>query len=245
VGDPESATGLGSVGALLRTALALYRVHGRTYIALSAFAVVPVTIAIMAVALAARDPHAARTPLTDIAGAAEALLVFPMVFGATALAVAEQLSGRTPRAGPALRRTLSRASLFVGTTVLAAALMFAGLVLLIVPGVVLIVWFSFTWPVIALEDGSFGGALQRSRSLVRGRFWAVARADLAIMVVGFVAALAVAVPFIVLARPFADSERAQLAVSFLATLPSYLIVLPWSAIALTLLYVRALDRSTA
>jgi hypothetical protein len=145
---------------------------------------------------------------------------------------------------PALARTLSRASLLVGTTVLAGALMFAGLVALIVPGLVLIAWFSFVWPVAALEERTFFGALGRSRELVRGRFWQVVRTDLAIMITGLVAAIAVAIPMLVLVLPFGGSDRSRLAASILATVPSDLIVLPWSAIALTLLYVRALEAST-
>jgi hypothetical protein len=238
VGDPELATGPGGVGALLRAALALYLARARLYIALTAFAVVPVAIALFALALAAPDPHAAQTPITRLDAAANALLVLPLTVGATAWAVAEQLAGGRPQLRPVLLRTLARASLLVGTTVLAAVLTFAGLVAFVVPGLMLLVWFQLACQVVVLEERSFVPALARSRALVRGRFWKVVLVDLAILAAALVATVVVAIPTLLLLLPFDGSDRSRLAATALGAIPADVLVLPWCSIALTLLYVR-------
>lgn len=66
---------------------------------------------------------------------------------------------------------------FVGPLVLAGILagigIAIGLVLLVVPGLVLLTWWSLIAPVIVLERASVGAAFGRSRSLVRGNGWQV------------------------------------------------------------------------
>jgi hypothetical protein len=49
----------------------------------------------------------------------------------------------------------------------------AGLLLLVVPGVVVFTWFALAAPLIELEGCGVREALRRSRQLVRGRFWPV------------------------------------------------------------------------
>jgi hypothetical protein len=49
----------------------------------------------------------------------------------------------------------------------------AGLVLLIVPGILVFGWFALAAPVVEIEDRGVGGAFRRSRELVRGNFWRV------------------------------------------------------------------------
>jgi hypothetical protein len=48
-----------------------------------------------------------------------------------------------------------------------------GLVLLIVPGLILLTWWSLIVPVIVLEGAPFGESFGRSRELVRGHGWTV------------------------------------------------------------------------
>lgn len=51
---------------------------------------------------------------------------------------------------------------------------FAGLVLLVIPGIVFLVWFSLIGPVLEVERTGVIAAFRRSRELVRRRFWLVA-----------------------------------------------------------------------
>lgn len=46
-----------------------------------------------------------------------------------------------------------------------------GFILLIIPGIIFLVWFSLFEPVIVIEDIGYASALGRSRSLVKGYFW--------------------------------------------------------------------------
>jgi hypothetical protein len=49
----------------------------------------------------------------------------------------------------------------------------AGLVALVVPGVIFFTWFGLIAPVIEIEDRGLRAAFKRSRELVRGHFWKV------------------------------------------------------------------------
>ena len=82
----------------------------------------------------------------------------------------------------------------LGTGLLAGLIIMGGLILLIVPGIIFSIWFSFVQYLVIEENISGTKALRRSRELVKGRFWQVAwyTAFIAIlgMGVGFVSDLA-------------------------------------------------------
>jgi hypothetical protein len=68
----------------------------------------------------------------------------------------------TPKIGP----------LFI-TSLLSGLGIMAGLILLVIPGLVLATWWFVAAPVVMLEDKSGASALGRSRELVRGNGWTV------------------------------------------------------------------------
>lgn len=70
----------------------------------------------------------------------------------------------------ALRFILS----YIFITILTALAVVGGLILLIIPGIMFMVWFSFAPYVLINEEKRGTEALSRSRELVRGRFWQVA-----------------------------------------------------------------------
>lgn len=53
-------------------------------------------------------------------------------------------------------------------------LVFVGLTLAVVPGMLVFVWLGLSGPVVEIEKRSVWGSLKRSWQLVRGRFWTVA-----------------------------------------------------------------------
>lgn len=59
------------------------------------------------------------------------------------------------------------ASLLVGLIVI------GGLILLVLPGILFAIWYSFVQPVVLLEDKRNWAALKQSREYVRGRWWGV------------------------------------------------------------------------
>ncbi len=53
------------------------------------------------------------------------------------------------------------------------AIVIVGLLLFVVPGILVFVWFGLAGPVVEIERRTVRGALARSLSLVRGNFWTV------------------------------------------------------------------------
>lgn len=107
-----------------------------------------------------------------------------------------------------------------------------GFVLLIVPGVILLTWWSLIAPVIVIEDRSAVEAFGRSRELVRGHGWAVLGVVMISTLLSIVAAALVRAAFAFL-PPFGEivigSTLAQAIVS------------PFAAIAVTVAYFRLTD----
>jgi len=62
---------------------------------------------------------------------------------------------------------------YLGLTIVTGVILFIGFLLLIIPGIILSVWFAFSTFVLVLEKSSITDALRRSREYVRGRWWGV------------------------------------------------------------------------
>jgi hypothetical protein len=107
-----------------------------------------------------------------------------------------------------------------------------GVVLLIVPGLILLTWWSVIAPVIVIEDKSALESFGRSRELVRGNGWAVFGVVMISTLLSIIAAALVRAAFAFL-PPFGEivigSTLAQAIVS------------PFAAIAVTVMYFRLRD----
>lgn len=73
----------------------------------------------------------------------------------------------------AYRRGWRKLRSFLWITILFIAALLLGLILLIIPGIVFYVWFSFATYVLITEDLKGFKALNKSREYTRGRWWAV------------------------------------------------------------------------
>ncbi len=71
----------------------------------------------------------------------------------------------------------------VAVDLLYAAVVVGGLLLLIVPGVVFLVWFALVAPAVEIEHLGVRAAFRRSREVVRGHFWLVFGLVIPILVV--------------------------------------------------------------
>jgi hypothetical protein len=91
--------------------------------------------------------------------------------GAVAAVVTQTRTG-TRRSVIQLARTLAYGRL-IAVDVLFALLVVAGLVALVVPGILFFTWFALVAPVVEIEDRGVVAAFRRSRELVRGSFWRV------------------------------------------------------------------------
>jgi hypothetical protein len=229
----------------MRQALSLYRARIGLYLALIAIPVVPVGMALVALAAASPDPSGQQEKILAIDLAAEFLLVMPICTAAVAYAVVAQLGGRAITLGEILRTVLPRSSILVGTVILSALATFAGLIAFVLPGLVMAIWFQFVGQVVILEHGSYLGALRRCRELVRGLWWRTLGYVVAVNVASGVAGLVLSTLVSGALQPRDASDRSRLVVPLVANIPSSILVLPFSTIALTLIYLRLRDRTPA
>lgn len=103
-----------------------------------------------------------------------------------------------------------------------------GLVLLIVPGLVLLTFWSLGSPAIVVERVGPIGAFGRSWRLVRGQAWSV----FATLIVVLLIVIGVGIVFGILATPIGDGEAA----TYVASILSSSITAPIFALAVTIMY---------
>ena len=238
VADTRPGADAEGIRAIMRRALTISRARMRLYLALAALPIVPVGIAIVAVAAASPDPAGQTERITELDLAAEFLLVMPICQAAVAYAVVAQLAGRTPKLGEVLRAVLPRWSVLIGTVILSALAILLGLVALVIPGIVMSVWFQFVGQVVILEHVSYLEALRRCRELVRGAWWRTAGWLLVILLIGGLASILISALVAGALQPQDASERSKLVVPLAANIPSSILLLPFTTIAVTLVYLR-------
>ena len=148
--------------------------------------------------------------------------------GAIAEAVADVRDGRADLSiGDTLNRVGPRVGVLVVAGLLAALGVILGLVLLIVPGLVLLTWWSALVPVIVLERAGILEAFGRSRELVRGHGWSV----FGVIVLSLL--LVLGANFVVSIALAWLGDEVQ---SFLQSLISNTVVTPFVAAAWTVMY---------
>ena len=103
-----------------------------------------------------------------------------------------------------------------------------GLVLFIVPGLVLLTWWSVVVPVLVVERPGIGAAFSRSRELVRGHGWQV----FALLVVVLIMLIVASAVLAVAAVAISDSAVS----SAIASLISNVTIVPFFSIAVATLY---------
>jgi hypothetical protein len=115
-----------------------------------------------------------------IVAAAVGVVLVQVVFGLLGEvfysgAVARLIAGHPDEARVSLREIAGELDYgrLVAADILYTGTVGAGLILLVVPGVLVFTWFALTAPLIELERLGLRAAFARSRALVRGRFWGV------------------------------------------------------------------------
>lgn len=105
------------------------------------------------------------------------------------------LAGQPATWQQALRLAVSRWGASIGTGFLAGLIVLGMLLLLIIPGIIWSLYYSFFIYVVALRGLSGKRALDYSKALVKGQWWRVCGFLLVIEGIGAIACIAVAVPF--------------------------------------------------
>jgi hypothetical protein len=102
--------------------------------------------------------------------------------GAVAILLTHPQEGRPP----SLRQIASMVNYgpLIAIDLLYGALVAAGLVFFVVPGVLAFVWFGLAAPVVEIEHRGIRAAFARSARLVRGKFWVVAMVLIPIEIAG-------------------------------------------------------------
>jgi hypothetical protein len=217
-------------GEIFREAWTLYRSHWKHFvpIALVIFVILSIATILLVAALGL------------IGAAFAAVLSFVGVFwlqGAIVTAVEDVRDGRPDMSiGETLNKVGPRVGTLVAAGLLAGLGVAIGLVLLIVPGLILLTWWSLIVPVIMVEGSGVMAAFGRSRELVRGHGWQVfgviALSILIVIVAGIIVSILLA---------FLPEEIR----SFLQSLISNTLITPFIAAAWTLMYFRLRGTETA
>lgn len=146
------------LGGILDGAFSIYR--GNVVALLGSVAVVVVPISLLEIVLG---------PLGFVVG----VLVGVVTPAIGALVVGDVATGRVPSIGGVWRRLLPLVMPLILTSLLVILAEVFGLILLVIPGVLCYVWFSLSAQVLAIENRRYGGAMARSRQLVKGSWWRV------------------------------------------------------------------------
>jgi len=176
------------IGEMLDSAIKLYRQHWKTFMGLVALVLVPYLFLQGFLARGAvptnpfnprpltfEEVHAARVAsiIVGVFSGVFFLFVEPFLRGAVARAAADVYAGQRPDLAPMYRFAVRRFHSILWVSVLAGLAVVGGFILLIVPGVLFLVRFSFATTVVVVEDQRGRKAMGRSWRLVKGRFWKV------------------------------------------------------------------------
>lgn len=208
---------------VLSEAWAMYKAHWRHLLPISLVVYLGVALVTLLLVLL-------LTWFGAILGAIVSLVAIFWVQGALVRAVDDIRDGR---ADLTMGQTFERVRPQLGSIIVAGLLaglgIAVGLVLFIVPGLVLLTWWSLIIPVIVLEQSAAGAAFSRSRELVRGYAWNV----FGVIVLTILLVIAFSIVLGLVLSPVAEWLQ-----SFLSNVISGTLVTPFIALTWTVLYHR-------
>ena len=214
-------------GEVLREAWALYKAHWRHFLPLALLVFVVLSLVSLLLSFVLGWFGAILATVIGLVG------VF-WLQGALCEAVADVRDGRADLSiSETLQRVRPRVASLLGAGLLAGLGVAAGLILLIVPGLVLLTWWSVIVPVIMLENVAAMESFGRSRALVRGHGWNVFGVIVLTVLVLIVFAIVLAIVLAILLAWLPDEVR-----GYVQTLVSNTVTAPFLALAWTLMYFR-------
>jgi ABC-type multidrug transport system fused ATPase/permease subunit len=217
-------------GEVLSEAWAMYKAHWRQFLPL-AF-VVFLVISLISLVLA--------WVLGWFGAVFAAVIGFIGVFwlqGALCEAVADVRDGRADLSiSETIQKVRPRVAPLLGAGVLAGLGVAVGLLLLIVPGLILLTWWSVIVPVVVLERVPAMESFGRSRELVRGHGWNVFGVIALTVLILLLFVIVFAIVAAILLNWLPDELQ-----SFVQTLVADTLTAPFLALAWTLLYFRLKD----
>ena len=124
-----------------------------------------------------------------------ALIVRPLVMGALTYQISAAYLGEQLSAVDSFRLASKRILSLLGTQILSGIVIFLGLLLLIVPGIIFSLWFLVLTPVVFLDLLGGTKALSRSKELMKGNLGKGFLLSLILQLLGFVVGFVVVLPF--------------------------------------------------
>jgi len=225
-----------NVGEIFDHSFKLFKAQFKSYLAIMAVGTVCLigTVIIIAAAYFAGGP----TPAI-VSGVVFGVLLIAVnlaMAGALVMKISEQIFNRNISLVEAFRYGFSRAlSLFFG-----CLLMFfvcsIGFILLIIPGIYLATLGSFILQVILIEGKGPGGAMMRSRELVKGYWWRTFGILILLNILISVLASVAALPLALAGWGLSGDLNILQAVNNIVKLLMSFLLYPLSLIATTLLY---------
>jgi hypothetical protein len=213
------------VGRALDAALAVYRRHFVAIVAAMAVAVVPLELLTLA-----------PRPWGVIGNVLQLILLGGVTPGVATLVVADVRAGADPTAASVWRRLAPMLAGLVLSVTLALIVAGASIVLLVVPFLLLIVWFQFVGQVVVIERRTFFAAMGRSRDLVQGSYWRVlGYAILGAVITGLVSGALAAAPGAAAAQ-FGLHLAATTAIGDALAIVARVLVAPVQALLMAFLY---------
>ena len=211
---------------MIREAWALYKAHWRHLLRLAAVFYLVISAATLVLSVVFGFVGAAVAGVGAIVG-------YFWLAGALTEAVADIRDGRADLSlQETFGRVWPRVWTLLGAGLLAGLGIVLGLLLLIVPGLVLLTWWSLISPVIVLEGKGAIESFGRSRELVRGQGWSVFAVVILAVLISFAIGIVVSISLVWLPEE---------AASFFGGLINGTLTAPFVALAWTLVFFRLKD----
>lgn len=208
-------------GEIIAQTWRVYRAHWRYLVAVAALVFVPLGIAVLALRLLGWPGLLVSTAMTL---AAVFLVQGTLVYGVQALVEQRR---RPPSIALTFRESRRWFAPLALASILAALSVVAGLLLLIVPGLVLLTWWVVLSPVVVIERRPVLNSFRRARALVLGRGWPVFGVAVLTMVIQLAFSLALGLATTPLGSQSAD---------FIGVAVGNTLSAPFVAVAWTLTY---------
>ena len=114
------------------------------------------------------EASSAVRPVTVLGNLFLGYFAIPLTSAALIFAIAEIYLGNQPTLGQSFRDGLSRLLPLLGTMILYTLAVMGGFLLLIIPGLIIMLWFYLFQQIVVLERKAGSKALGRSRELMKG-----------------------------------------------------------------------------
>jgi len=228
------------VGDILDNTFKLFKDNFKTYIGVSALGMIPVvTVGVLAalvmLVFGETETAAIAIGIIVIIALIPLIAVYLAMEGALIKVSSEQIMERGIGIKEAYRFGFSRAWPLFVTALLMGLAVLGGVILLIIPGIILAIWFTFFRQVTVLENIGYAKALSRSKALVKGNWWRTLGITLLVsLLVGILSNL-VSLPAGI-GFPLLFGETAGMILSYVVQMALSLLLLPLSYIPLTLFY---------